>query len=256
MKKYCRIKCVGQKQVPIDNWITTTTACTNRLFYVLGGQGGYILNDKKIPFKENHLYLIPGFAKISLYSSYDPIENRLNHSYTNFELLPPIISNSVIELDPKSDERIESALSSFNTICKNCPKNNVTYLDDSELTYFKSIVVYIVEKMIEKSEAKLMDDKVILKSLEIMHRNLPNKVSIAKIAEDCFMSTDGFIRKFNKHIGETPYSYLKKLKISTALNLQECGMPMEEIAEKCGYSDATTLYHAIENTLKTRPHFR
>jgi transcriptional regulator GlxA family with amidase domain len=46
-------------------------------------------------------------------------------------------------------------------------------------------------------------------------------------------------------MGETPYSYLKKLKIRTAQNMRMSGATLEEIAVKCGYSDSSSLLHAM-----------
>ena len=78
-----------------------------------------------------------------------------------------------------------------------------------------------------------------------MNEKLREQITIEEIAKNCYLSTDGFIRKFKKQIGETPYSYLKKLKIRTALNLRLAGESLKDIAEKCGYSDSSALLHAL-----------
>lgn len=83
-----------------------------------------------------------------------------------------------------------------------------------------------------------------------MHKNLGTKQTIDDIAKECYLSTDGFIRKFKKEVGETPYSYLKKLKIRTAQNMRLTGMRLSDIAEKCGYSDPSALLHAINGVAK------
>ena len=61
------------------------------------------------------------------------------------------------------------------------------------------------------------------------------------------MSTEGFIRKFKTYIGETPYNYLKRLKIRAALRIRKSGASWAEVAEGVGYSDTSTLLHAIKN---------
>lgn len=256
MSTYCRIQCLGLTRVPLKNWITTTPLYMHRLIYVLGGEGGYIYDNQKFAFKKDHLYLIPGFANISTYSSFESTDKLLYHSYTNFEILPPIISKSVFVFDPKSDDGVNAALNSFNTTCDNCKHNNVRFLEKEELDYHKSTVIYLVKKMLKKHNVKEVEDPIILKSLEIMHKNLHLKTTISEIANQCAMSTDGFIRRFSKTMGETPYSYLKKLKLRTAQSLIDSGATLEEAAAKCAYSDATTLSHAISNMLKIGPHFR
>ena len=59
------------------------------------------------------------------------------------------------------------------------------------------------------------------------------------------MSTDGFIKKFTRAVGETPYSYIKKLKITMASIMRAEGATAEEAATACGYADASSLIHAI-----------
>ena len=75
--------------------------------------------------------------------------------------------------------------------------------------------------------------------------NISEDISIKEIAEESFMSCCGFIRKFKNALGVTPYAYLKQLRIRTANALRNEGMTLEQAAEKCGYSDASTLLHAI-----------
>ena len=256
MGKYCKIQCLGLTKVPEKNWIVTAPRFMNRLIYMIGGEGGYIKNGKKIPFKKNYIYFIPGFADISMYSSYEPLDNRMDHSYANFELLPPVVFNDVIEFDPTRDPNFFATLTLFKTICDNCVDNQVVNLKKEELNLFKGIVIYLTETIVKSKDIKYVNDDAILKALDLMHKNISAGISISSIAKECRLTKDGFIRKFKKHIGETPYSYLKKLKIHTALNLRDSGFSLEEIADKCGYADATTLSHAISNASKTKPYFR
>ena len=60
------------------------------------------------------------------------------------------------------------------------------------------------------------------------------------------MSTEGFIRKFKNYIGETPYNYFKRQKIRAALRVRNAGGSWEEAADASGYSDTSTLLHAIK----------
>ena len=62
-----------------------------------------------------------------------------------------------------------------------------------------------------------------------------------------YMSTDGFIRKFKRYIGETPYSYIKKMKVRKAHVLRTEGATLDETALECGYSDSSALLHAISS---------
>lgn len=237
----------GSEKAPYNNWITSTSIGTNRLIYVTGGIGGYVDGDIKIPFKNNCLYLIPSSVNyIHTYSSFENDQSRLDHAYVNFELMPPIITKKVFCLDDFNDEDIKIAVETFKIFCKQCTtKIRFEFLDQTSQNLLKSVTLFLVNKIIEKFNCEIVEDKVIIKALKIMHDNLGQKQLISKIANECYLSINGFIRKFKEKVGETPYSYLKKLKIRTAQNMRQVGASLEEVAEKCGYSDSSALLHAI-----------
>ena len=107
--------------------------------------------------------------------------------------------------------------------------------------------MFLIDKIRKTTNCKIIEDRTINEALIIMHKNFDKKISIAEIAKECYLSTDGFIRKFKYYVGETPYSYLKKLRLRTAQNMLSLGMSLKEIAEKCGYSDSSALLHAFNN---------
>ena len=104
-----------------------------------------------------------------------------------------------------------------------------------------------MNKIINEEKCELITDSIIIESLNIMREKLSEKLSIEEIAKKFNLSTEGFIRKFKKYLGVTPYSYLKNLRVRTALVMRAEGHPLSEIAEKCGYSDPSALLHAISN---------
>ncbi len=246
MSDYCKIYWAGSEKAPY-NWKTSTSVGTNRIIYITGGEGGYIIDGVKIPFKKDCLYLIPSSAHfIPTYTSYESDESRLDHMYVNFEIIPPIITKDVLCLESFDDEETKIALEAFKTFCTQCNlKRGHTILSESSQKFLKSIVIFLVDKMLKEFKCEIVKDTVILNALKLMHKNLGRKQLISEIAEKCYLSTNGFIRKFNKEVGETPYAYLKKLKIRTAQNMRMSGATLEEIAEKCGYSDSSALLHAI-----------
>ena len=120
-------------------------------------------------------------------------------------------------------------------------------MNNDDLRFIKSCVIYIVSKIIEAAGAKTLDDQILISALSEMHQDIANDISIREIAEKSFMSYYGFIRRFKNALGMTPYTYLKQLRIRTATALRDEGATLEEAAEKCGYSDAAALLHAISN---------
>lgn len=247
MNTYCFIRCMGNAKVPDeDKWKNNVSGGMNRLYYIKGGEGGYYLRGRKQKFKKDHLYLLPAYDDIPTWSSYETEDSRLDHVFVNFELIPPILTKDVIELDPKEHPLVSSV---FDTLCGfiNSFQHSLNGMKNDELRYLKSCVVFIVNKIIESAGAKTLDDQILISALSEMHKSIEADLSIREIAEKSFMSYYGFIRRFKNALGMTPYTYLKQLRIRTATALRNEGATLEEAAEKCGYSDATALLHAISN---------
>ncbi|MBQ3017128.1 MAG: helix-turn-helix transcriptional regulator [Clostridia bacterium] len=245
MIKYCRLSVAGIELAPY-NWQNNVDNYIYRILYVHSGGGGYLLGEEKIPFKTGFLYLIPSYANIATYSSYESDQMRLNHTYVNFELIPPIISNNVIEINPNENSNLRCAVDVLNSLCARCHRRKFG-LNEEELKYLENTVIFLIETMVKSSNAYIVNDETIISALQIMHNELPKKISVAEIAKRCFLTPEGFSQKFIKFLGEPPYSYLKKLKVRTALQLRDSGMKLDEIAAACGYSDASSLLHAIKS---------
>lgn len=243
MDKICKILSIGSQPVP-DPWISTINTDINRMYYITGGLGGYIIDNKKIPFKVGQLYIIPALAEIPTYT--DKVD-RLVHTYVDFEMVPPIISNDVLCFDPT-----ENPLTSrtFNLLEEFCKTKKRVMLEEDELDILQSCTIFLVNYAAKICNKAILKDKTILFALNKIHFSLSEKLSVEDLAAECFMSTNGFIRKFKKHTGKTPSAYIKSLKIRTALIMRENKIPLNEIAANLGYADSSSLLHAISSSNK------
>lgn len=238
MNNACEIACIGECTVPKD-WIGMVKNDINRLYYIHSGEGGYIKDGKRIEFTPNRLYLIPAYSKIRTYA---PPENRICHTYADFALVPPIISKDVISIDPHKDPTVMASLGVFIALCK----DQSTLAESARAKYLCDTLFFLSSKIAEQNDSSILKDKAIISALNIMHSRISEKLTVADIAEECHMSQEGFIRKFKTHIGETPYNYLKRLKLRVALRIRGTGVCWEEAADAAGYSDASSLLHAIK----------
>ena len=248
MKNYCKIYIAGSTKAPYD-WITSATPGMNRLYIINDGIGGYTVDNVKIPFEKNCLYFFPAQVHyVKTHSSYETDNERLDHSYVNFEIIPPLLSNEVICINPIEKPEYKEVINMLkHLMIKSANLSGFHNLEQNEKDYMENTVIYLVNKIISDEKCKLITDNTIINALNIMHENLSEKLSIEDIANKFNLSTEGFIRKFKKYLGVTPYSYLKNLRIRTALMMRVEGRPLSEIAEKCGYSDPSALLHAINN---------
>ncbi|MBR2460267.1 MAG: helix-turn-helix domain-containing protein [Clostridia bacterium] len=220
-------------------WKNEAYGGLNRMYYIKGGTGGYIEKGKKIPFVHGKMYFLPFYSNFVLYND---IQDNLSVTYTDFKLTTPVISSTVYCISPEDSPCIASAINTFNLLCLSQKRS------ETETEYLKNTVTYLVNEAVQAQPQKIINDEVVVTALDYIHSNLSQKISISDIAQKCFMSTDGFIRRFTRHVREPPYSYLRRLRLRTAMAMRAEGKVLSEIAEACGYSDASALLHAVAAT--------
>lgn len=236
-----------------ETWRTAAHNGLNRLYYINGGKGGYIKNGKRINFCTGMLYLIPYYANIIVYTD---LEDNLDHSYVGFLSSPPILSTDVLQISPAASDKVDAALTLLLKLAKygygfrREPKPSPR---EDELTLLKATIAYLSSQLLKEFNGCMIKDQTVISALNMMTEDPCTKVTIADIAQMHGMSTNGFIKLFTRCVGETPYSYLKNLKIQKALMLRAEGVTLEKTAEACGYSDASALLHAINSQVDWKP---
>lgn len=246
MESIGRIICYGTSVAPANSWHCTEHIGINRLYFIHSGKGGYRHNGEKYPLLPNHLYFISYTVNFAPFS--DP-NDPIKHTYIDFELIPPFITNEILHIPVNEDTKILSALSVFTaggTMSKHCDLSAL----HSDRTFFelcKMSVIYLVNQIAKENNVQRISDKVVTKSLEIIHNHLHDKLSVKELARKCYMSPDGFIRRFCRIVGTTPHAYIKNIRLRTARCLRESGMSISQIANEVGYSDAASLLHALQN---------
>lgn len=234
----CRLRFAGHCEVPLP-WRAIADEGVNRLYYIHGGNGGYYRGGSAVNFKEGMLYLLPSFSNVPVFSDRD---DRIVHTYANFELVPPVLSRDVLMIDPHENPVTESVFSAFLILA--CKAMNHD-LSDEDRRMLVATVEYLTARIVESCGSSLLNDEAVNRALGIMINRMDEKLTIADIARECYMSVDGFIRRFTRVVGVTPYAYYKRLKLRAALAMRESGFTLEVIAEHCGYSDSSALLHAL-----------
>ena len=244
-----RIVCYGAQNAPADSWYCKKHVGINRLYYIHSGMGGYIHRGKTYRFLPKTLYYIPYTADfIPFCEANDPIM----HTYIDFELIPPIVTDKVISLDARHDGRLLSAVNVFiqggEVLCENSRDLSRLYADPLLWALCKASIIYIVNRIAVENNIKKITDEIVIKAIEKMHTRMNENLSINDIARECYMTPDSFIRRFSRTIGITPHAYLKELRLRTARYLKEGGMSLSQIAIEVGYSDPSSLSHALKNS--------
>jgi len=222
--------CVG------EGWKNKAISGYSRMYYINSGVGGYIENGKKTQFTQGMLYFLPYYSNFVLYTS---LQDNLDVTYADFRLQTPVLSSTIFKLSTTTDLSVHTAVDTFKLLC------TLPTRDEAKDEYLKAIVSYLISEIINAQPWRLINDQTVITALDIMHSSISEKITISDIAQKCFMSTDGFIRRFKRTVGESPYAYFKMLRIQTALSMRFEGASVEQTSEACGYSSASALIHAI-----------
>lgn len=81
---------------------------------------------------------------------------------------------------------------------------------------------------------------------EILMANLSGRVSLEELAKACELSRSHFARAFKVSTGVTPLEWLALERLKAARQyLSKTSLPIDEIAERCGFSDQSHLTRAF-----------
>ena len=238
MEAACKITCIGRCKVGAW-WKTTAQNGLNRLYYINGGTGGYIKGGERSEFKKGMIYFIPYYSSVTTYTD---LSDELDHTYVGIILSPPVLSTDVFCLDPESSVHIKRAVDCLVSLCE------AGTLAKSEEALLKSLSMYIIQAAVASQPQSVISDNVVLEALGMMHSFENSVITVKDMAEKCHMSVNGFIKRFTKCVGETPYAYYKSLRLRRALSRRALGATLSEAAEVSGYSDGSALLHAIKGS--------
>lgn len=91
-------------------------------------------------------------------------------------------------------------------------------------------------------------------AIAVMRDRLSGPLTLSDIAAEAHLSVYHFIRVFREATGQTPYRFLTRLRIERARQLlADPGLTVEQIAERCGFSNAGSLSAAFLAHTGTRP---
>lgn len=92
------------------------------------------------------------------------------------------------------------------------------------------------------------------KLLEWMRRRLDQPLALPELAERARMSERTLLRRFEEATGCSPKQWLTRERLNRARELLEASdLPVERVAEVCGFGSADTLRHHFRHHLKLSP---
>ncbi|MBA3515801.1 MAG: helix-turn-helix transcriptional regulator [Pyrinomonadaceae bacterium] len=108
-------------------------------------------------------------------------------------------------------------------------------------------------EQLELSRVGLIDRRI-RRSVELMHAQLEQDLSLKKIAAASYLSPFHFVRVFKKLTGTTPHAYLASLRTSRAqLLLSETNLSVTDISSRVGYSSPSHFTKAFRQATGLTP---
>lgn len=106
---------------------------------------------------------------------------------------------------------------------------------------------------LELSRVGLIDRRI-RRSVELMHAQLEQDLSLKEIAAASYLSPFHFLRVFKKLTGTTPHAYLANIRASRAqLLLAEPNLSVTEISSRVGYSSPSHFTKAFRQATGLTP---
>ena len=195
-----------------------------RLYYYYDGAAGFVKNsEKKIKFKNGHLYLLPAYDSYELSKEID--ENfgmRFMYVHITFNRL---IASDILELNIERDSAEYHILEA---IMKRMEAN----ADAASLTELLNCLLdslNLGELLFTASETSLYD------VIKYINENISENLTNTKLAEIARFHPRYFIRLFKKQFGTTPHRYIQNIRVKYAVNMLQNGYKIKEITEKLGF---------------------
>ena len=92
------------------------------------------------------------------------------------------------------------------------------------------------------------------RATEMLKAKLDGQIALSQVARECKLSVSHFVRAFKQTVGEPPYRWLLQQRMDAAKGLLlHSGLPMVEIALKCGFADQACFIRAFRKLLDTTP---
>lgn len=108
---------------------------------------------------------------------------------------------------------------------------------------------YVSMAMIERPRHSLSE-----RAERYLQQALDSELSVAGLAEHCGVSERSLLRHFRSQHGVTPLEYIQRLRVERAkAMLESTRLSLEEIVERCGYSDVSSFRKLFKRAASLTP---
>lgn len=231
-------RCVKRK-----GWWIQDSIGINRIYYIHSGNVLFRSGMIEKMLEAGKSYLFPQNLQFELVTDE---HTCVDHTFIDFTTVPPIKMDDVVELTACQDSLNNSAWRVLMEIIEAYPM----FPDYQRNKFYNTTKAYLrglLEIMDETAGLGTIDEPIISETLNYIHRNFHNDISITDLAEKFNYHVNFFIKKFKKYMNMTPYQYIVRYRLNTAINLlRQNTYTVSEVAELVGYSSVSSFSHTFK----------
>lgn len=201
---------------------------------------------------EGHLM----FASRGLHGRYSMRDETEVLGLTDFDLNPDLMAQSYVDDDKQLSEGKVEVIERLELWWDGQGMPDyyfVTKLPLRNLAGKFSGVMGVLRRP-DESDRELPVFQTVARAVEVMRRDYSKQVTVAEIAQSCGQSVRQLQRRFKEAFGIAPQEFLMKTRILASQNLlEQSELTVAEIAEKCGFVDASSFIQHFRKRMGSTP---
>ena len=239
---------------------------------VVEGSGFHYVSDKKIPCRENdiyvvspnipHRYFLDGTSQTLLvrritfdlkkWLSGDAV--AIGNKHYCYGVFDDGDSLAYAMLDSKTRDKIGTIFDLLE--CELTDKENEWR--SSVRSYLMQLLIFIgryVNYSVKNAYKKINNDDVISETIKIIHEEFGNcDLSLDSISKRVCVSPSHLSRNFKTATGKLFSEYLREVRFNHSAKLLEEGdIPVDKIITQCGFRDVSSFYHKFREMFDMTP---
>lgn len=233
------------------------------------GNGELRMQDKTLEYKDGLISVFPANCPHTTYS-YGEENNFWEYLFFDLksivsEIYPdsPVYANEVIEalnLDAFIlNDGNDSLKKIIDSIIEEAAGKN--HYHHQIMDYYMKILILEIMRLKKDvpyyagGPAKTSNSRLITKSIEYIMANYDKQIKVSELADICNMSETHFRRIFEEYIDMSPMDYVNYTRIGKACEMmKKTDIPMNIVAEKCGFPSVSTFNRNFKKFLDTTPY--
>lgn len=117
----------------------------------------------------------------------------------------------------------------------------------------KSLALIILNSSLAKDKYTLHSESYIIDVIEYLNKNLGNKLTIEKIAENFFVSRGKLIHDFKKYCNLSINDYITMERLEKSKLLLKNGFSVSTVANECGFSSSSYFIKVFSSAIGITP---